>query len=473
MKDGRDNIIAPLPWQRSLSARFFALTLLSILVIEAVIFLPSVSSFRNMWLEQRAEAGRLAALALEAAPSRMVSKELRDNLLESAELLSVSEIQDDMRVQLLAPPAPIKGTPYHVDLMDDDSIGRLLEVLGTPFAPDDRLLVVTAKGPGEDRLIEYVVPQAPLKRAVQAFTQRIAFLSLTISACAGLIMYLTLLFTVVRPLRRVTRSVEQFRENPESWTRRLPSTQRGDEIGRAQNALADMEEAVAESFRQRKHLADLGTAVAKINHDLRNSLASAQIISDTMSQSQDPRVAKSAPRLERALQRAIQLATDTLDYGKAQPQAPQLELTNIHSVLREAAMEALGGFHKVHFNCAVPPSALTMADPEHLHRLLANLIRNAAEAMDGQSTPQTMSASLDGEALLIRDTGPGIPDSVRASIFTPFKTTRGRNGSGLGLVIAKELAEGMGFDLSIAETGPRGTTFRITMPLLDAVPENA
>ena len=276
-------------------------------------------------------------------------------------------------------------------------------------------------------------------------------------------------FLVVRPMRRVTLSAEQFRDDPGAWTRRLPPTSRRDEIGRAQNALADMEETVATSFRNRAHLAELGTAVAKINHDLRNSLASAQLVSDVLARSEDPRVQKAAPRLERALERAISLATQTLDYGKATPQAARMEPVSLHAMLEESAAEALAIHSGVGWDNKVPANIKVSADPDHLHRIISNLVRNAAEAMAPQAEGGSrIIASLSPQGLDLADTGPGLPDSARENLFKPFAGSSRSSGTGLGLVIARELAQGMGGDLVLANTGPEGTVFRLSLPGLGA-----
>ena len=279
-------------WFESLS---FALTLGSVLLVEALIFLPSASGFRNSWLNERVQAARTAALALDASPSRNVSDELSDQLLMSAEVLAVTEIEDDMRFQLLPAQQPIEGETHSIDMRGTTMMGRSFAAMGAFFAPSDRILVIQADGSAPGRVLEIVVPQAPLKAAISAYARRVAALSLLIALVAAGIIYVMLHFLVVRPMRRVTLSAEQFRDDPGAWSRRLPPTARRDEIGRAQNALADMEETVANSFRNKTHLAELGTAVAKINHDLRNSLASAQLVSDVLASSEDPRVQKAAP----------------------------------------------------------------------------------------------------------------------------------------------------------------------------------
>ena len=457
-------------WFDSLSFRLFGLTILAILVVEAFIFVPSATGQRNDWLTERIEAARIASLALEASPGRSVSEELSARLLDHAEVWGVAELDmdDEMRFQLLPPQMPLNGEFHALDMREAGPIDRVANMFGAFFAPDDRILVVTAKGTEEDRIIEVLLPQAPMKAELQSYASRIAGLSLFIAFAAATIIYVLLHLLVVRPMQRVTLSVEQFRMDPGSWTRRLPHTKRRDEIGRAQNALADMESAVADSFRQRSHLAELGTAVAKINHDLRNSLASAQLVSDSLARSEDVRVQKAAPRLERALTRAITLATDTLDYGKAMPQPAEPEQIDLKQALDEAADEALAAWPSVEFINNVHMLEHVLADPDHLHRIAANLIRNAAEAMSAAgSDPSRIFVSLESGTIVFTDTGPGLPEKAAANLFTPFAATTRQSGTGLGLVIARELAQSMGGDLTLAETGPEGSVFHLTLPPQD------
>jgi signal transduction histidine kinase len=452
-------------WYHGLSFRLFGFTLAAILFVEGLIFVPSASGARTAWLNERLQAARIAALALDAAPSRMVSEELAQQLLHNAEVLSVAEIEDDMHIQLLDSNMDIDGSYYPLDMMETTMTSRVRNVVGAFLAPKDRILVITAEGSAPGRVIEVVVPQAPLKTDLIAYGRRILALSFLIALIAASVIYVLLHFMVVRPMARVTASVEQFRMDPGGWTRRLKPTTRRDEIGRAQNALSDMEEAVADAFRQRAHLAELGTAVAKINHDLRNSLASAQLVSDTLARSEDPRVQKAAPRLERALTRAINLASETLDYGKAAPQPADMQPVSLRGAIEEAAAEALIAWPEVEFVDELPSARIIEADPEHLHRLATNLIRNAAEAMvAGASLPKRITVSLTREGLDFTDTGPGLPDASRANLFKPFAASTRKTGTGLGLVIARELAVGMGGDLVLASTGPDGTTFRLILP---------
>lgn len=449
-------------WYHSLSFRLFTLTLASILLVELLIFLPSASNARTNWIETRVEAARTAALALEAAPARMVSKELSDELLASAEVLGVAELVPDVdggrRVQLLPARDLGEGEIVRVDLFSRSMSGSMSEAIATLFAPDDRVLLVTAPGSSFGRTIEVLMDEAPLKSELSAFAWRIFFLSLLISVIIATLLFALLYALVVKPMQRVTQSVEQFSENPGSWTRLLPQTSRKDEIGRAQNALVDMEEAVSESFRQRGRLAELGEAVAKITHDLRNSLGVAQMVSDSLAKSEDPRVQSAAPRLERALRRAIKLATQTLEYGKSDTPEADLQEFNLFDAVEEAAQEGLNGHDQIDWVNDVPPATRVKADPEHLHRIAGNLIRNAAQAIE---TDGEISAIWEDGALLIADSGPGLPPLARENLFTPFAGSSKRDGTGLGLAISRDLARSMGGDLELESSDETGTVFKI------------
>ncbi|MCR9077501.1 MAG: HAMP domain-containing histidine kinase [Hyphomonadaceae bacterium] len=450
-----------LRWRDSLSFRLFLIAIASVLVVEALIFIPSATNFRNNWLEDQIEAGRLAALALEAAPSRMVSEELEQDLLESAMVLAVAELYDERRDMILNPGQEICCTRKIILFDETPDFSEISDTLGTFFAPKDRFLVLRAAGSRPGRAIEIVVDESGLRGELEDYGRNILVLSLIISAFTGGLIYLMLVMTVVRPIRRVTQSVEQIGDEPGSWKRRLSPTPRGDEIGRAQNALSDMEEAVSNAFRQQERLAQLGEAVAKINHDLRNSLATAQLVSDSLSRSEDPRVAKSLPRLERALERAINLASDTLKYGRSSVPDSNIQNVRLFDIAEEAAAEALAAYGDVTFNNEVDLQANAKADPDHLHRICANLIRNAAEAMDGKGA---ISIGYDGAALSVADNGPGLPEQARTNLFKAFAGSTRRDGTGLGLALSRDLARAMGGDLELGETGESGTRFVIFLP---------
>src|SRR5439155_12183337 len=97
---------------------------------------------------------------------------------------------------------------------------------------------------------------------------------------------------------------------------------RRDEVGRAETEHERMQADLAAALNSRARPAALGEAVAKINHHLKNMLTSAQIASERLAALKDPKVTQALPRLERALDRAVKLASGVLAYGKTQEDAP-------------------------------------------------------------------------------------------------------------------------------------------------------
>jgi len=267
----------------------------------------------------------------------------------------------------------------------------------------------------------------------------------------------------------LTRAIERFRDRPEDVSIAFPRSARGDEIGRAQRAAADMAEQVRNALRQNERLAALGAAVARIGHDLRNMLSTAQLVADRLRNSEDPEVKRLMPRLERTIDRAAGLASSTLKYGRADEKAPELERVDVAVAAEDAAADVLAGFDDVRFRADVEPRLACIADPEHLHRILVNLMRNAAQAMSAQTRDKVLvvrGLRIEGRCEIeVIDRGPGVREALQPRLFEPFVSAAPEaGGTGLGLAIARELTRAMGGELELTRTGAEGAIFRITLP---------
>src|SRR5262249_29741447 len=153
---------------------------------------------------------------------------------------------------------------------------------------------------------------APLRNAMLRDSINILLLSLVISGITAALVFVALHLILVRPMRRITANIMQFRDDPENPARVIATSSRDDEIGLAERELSGMQRDLASMLQQKSHLAALGLAVSKINHDLRNLLTSAQLFSEGLASSPDPRVQRFAPKLMRALERAIAFCESTL-----------------------------------------------------------------------------------------------------------------------------------------------------------------
>jgi signal transduction histidine kinase len=456
-------------WPGGLSARLLLLTTLFVMVGTLMSLGPSVAAYEESWLTDRVRLAEVASLAVEAAPAGVVSDKMASKLLEGAGVISVSVQSEGVRRLLLAAPR-LSRTPLLVDLRDRnlfDRLGAVTRTLG--FGAPETLRVVARPQFRSGDFVEIVVPEAPLRRDVGAYLGRQMLTAAGVAVIAGLLVYFSLNTFLVRPMQRITLAMERFRARPEDPAARLPLSHRRDEIGRAEAELARMQEDLSHALQSRARLAALGEAVAKINHDLRNMLTSARLASERLAGSGDPQVAQALPRLERALDRAAKLTENVLAYGRSEEPEPERVALPLAPAAHAAAEDAGLSADGVAFALDDPEHVSVWADPDQLHRILLNLLRNARQAIvQGTRTTGRVVAAARSEDGLVRidviDDGPGLPERVKARLFLPFSGSAKPEGSGLGLAIARELARAHGGDLELARSGPEGATFRLTLP---------
>lgn len=461
----RERLHFPAP--DGLSWRLLLLTVGFTFAVEALIIAPSAASFHERWLLDRLQSAELASVGVEALPYSAVEDATAEQLLTIGGVQAV--VVGDQGVRRLLLQAPnLPRTPDVIDLRRRNVGARLLDPWRTLFGHPDRSIRVQARPRYRSGdFIEVLAPAQPLKLELRAFLLNSLLVSLLISAVAGGLLYAALAFLVLQPLRRVTRSIEHFATNPE--TEGEPPSTRNDEIGRVERELARMQEEVRLSLRSRARLVALGQAVAKINHDLRNMLTSAQIASERLAASPDPQVARVLPRLERALGRAAALASNVLEYGRSEEPAPQRTRIALAAAVKAAAEDAGLEADGVRLTRTIPGRLGVNADADQLHRILVNLMRNARQAIEASGRHKgvvRVSAIHDGDTCVIRvsDDGPGITARMSERLFEPFVSGGGPDGTGLGLTISRELAANHGGDLRLVDTGPGGTTFELRLP---------
>ncbi len=460
-------------WPGGLSARLLVLTIVFAALGGAVAIPPTLAAYEKQWLLDRVRGAELASLAPDVAPDRVVSEKLKTQLLGAAgvEIVAVSTL-DGSRQIVFASTRPSE-TPYQVDLRNRAAGLGAFAPFQTLFGKEGRRVRVVAEPRFRDDadFIEFVAVDTELKRVLASYLWRQVAIVAFVSALAGVLVFFALNLFLVRPMQRITNAMERFRADPEDPEARVILSGRRDEIGRAEAELDRMQADLRIALNARARLAALGEAVAKINHDLRNMLTSAQLASERLAALKDPQVSQALPRLERALDRAVKLASDVLTYGKTQEAAPEPRRVRLAEAVEEAAEEARLSDKHVRLDCEVKPAVEIVADPDQLHRMLVNLLRNAREAIEhqtGRRTAGRVAVSLreqGGMSLVtVSDNGPGLPERARQRLFQPFAGSGRPEGAGLGLAIARELAQGHGGDLSLAETGPKGTAFVLRLP---------
>ena len=448
---------------KSLSARLLVLTVFFVMVSEVLIFVPSVARYRMTYFENRLAAGYLATLALQASPTGRLDQGLVDKLLARVGAQGVGLRRADGTVLRLDPTQP-PPSDFTIDLTHPDIWLAIRGSFRTLFGSRDRMLrVVGPTGPGRADTAEVLLDEKPLRNELWDFGLRILELSAVISLVTATLVYLSLQWLLVRPMRRITASMIEFREDPEDATRVIPASRRTDEIGVAERELAVMQKTVRQALAQRARLAALGTAVTKINHDLRNILATARLVTDGLTASAAPEVRRVAPRLIEAIDRAIALCTSTLDFSRegAPPLAPSRFA--LDALIGEIGPGLAVSREDLAIECTIPPDLAVSADRDQLYRVFLNLARNAVEA--GARRLRFAAAQEDGTiAIVIADDGPGLPPKARENLFRPFFGSARPGGSGLGLAIARELLRAHGGELNLVSSTATGTAFRLTLP---------
>ena len=455
---------------RSLSGRFLLLTIIFVMLAEVLIFVPSIARFRLDYLAERLERSQIASLTLLATSNDMVDPDLEVELLSNAGVLSIALRRDDFRELVLALPMP-EMVQETFDLRNTSAMTLMRDALKTMFITDNRVVRIIGEPVKAGGLeIEATLYETPLKQAMLEYGRNIFWLSLLISVITAAMLFLAVRRFIVRPISRVVNSMVRFQDAPEDVNSIIVPDANISELRGAEIALMDMQSRISGSLKQKERLAQLGGAVAKVSHDLRNMLTTAQLLTDRIEVSEDPAVAKTAPKLVNSLNRAINLCEQTLTFGKAEEAAPSPShfplMQTIDDVLQSEGLRDTSG--KVRYEVEVPDGLAVYADPEQLFRVIINLARNARQAIENATEGGVVTframAGEDATIIDVCDNGPGLPKKAQEKLFKPFEGGTRREGTGLGLTIAAELVRGHGGSLELVRTGADGTEFRIMMP---------
>lgn len=452
----------------TLSGRFLVLTIIFVMLAEVFIFVPSIARFREDYLLERLERAQLASLALEA--DAFLAPELETELLKNAEVYNVVLRRNEVRQLALSSPIPLPVSATY-DMRDPSAWVLIRDAMMTLVKGEEEVIrVMGTPVQGGGSLIEITMAQMPLRDAMLIYGRNVLYLSLFISIITAALLFVAVRFLLVRPITTLVDQMERYAAAPEDARQIIEPKESVKELRAAEVALQSMENQLTGALRQKDRLAQLGGAVAKVSHDLRNILTSAQLFTDRIESSEDPLVKRMAPKLVGSLTRAVNLCETTLAFGRVdepQPTLGRLPLANLVDELLEGERLATGDA-QVTFVHDVPADMVVRADGEQIFRVLSNLVRNARQAIMATHQPGqiTICGHEDDSSWWIEvvDTGPGLPKRARDNLFKPFEGGARKGGTGLGLVIAGDLIRGHGGRLELARTDETGTAFAIQLP---------
>ena len=468
--------------RRSLSSRLLLLVAGFVLLAELVLLVPSVSKQRLDWLDARLEAAYLVGLALDSPGGEMIAPETAEQLFATANILGVTLERDDMRMPIMTSRLTEEQARVmrFVRIDGSSAAEHISDAWTTLLSTGDHSIRVIGKpkyaGGGA---VDMFVSQAALRRDLIIYARNVLLLSLVISTLTAALLFWFLDELIVAPVKRLTRNMEAFEADPDNESLILRPSARDDEIGHAERSLENMERRLTTLLRERQRLAALGAGISKISHDLRNILASAQLMSDRLASSEDPRVRKLTPRLISSLDRAIALSRDTLSYARMEPSALKKERILLRPLIDDIFDDAAS--MQVSLVNEVAEDVALNADPTQLYRALFNLVRNAVDAQSrddageaaaptGEVRISTRQEDAPGTGatrlvIVVGDKGPGLPQKAIDHLFEPFKGSFKPGGSGLGAAIAYEIARAHGGDLKLARNSAEGAEFALSLPV--------
>jgi signal transduction histidine kinase len=230
---------------------------------------------------------------------------------------------------------------------------------------------------------------------------------------------------------------------------------------------------------EEEKLAAIGTATARILHQIKNPLQTIVLHADIL---QDERIV-SEPHQRREVceaivgesERLVAMLDELSVYASGSRRTLNRRPLRLDELVRQVAdVEAREAAETgLTVDARGIGEATVNGDAYYLRQVFENLVRNAREAMDGQDEPPRLWVSVarqgaDAE-VRVTDNGPGIAPENLPRIFQPFVSTKGK-GMGLGLAICRDIVEGHGGRMEVESALGEGTTFTVTLPLYAEAP---
>ncbi|TQS73480.1 HAMP domain-containing histidine kinase [Rhodobacteraceae bacterium] len=454
----------------SLSGRFLILTTIFVVLAELLILLPGIATYRDNYLLTRLERAQIASLSLLATDQSTIDPDLETELLSNAGVFNVVLRRDAVRQLVLSSPIPEPISETY-DIRDASLWSRIRESLQVLVDPEKHIIRVIGEPVQQGgQVIEITLDTEPMRVGMVEYGLRLLTLSAVISAITAVLLFALVQRLMVTPIKRLVAHMAAYSQAPEDNRRIIQPNARIQELRVAEDALADMQTQLTAALRQKERLAQLGQAVAKISHDLRNILTTAQLFADRMESSEDPVVKRAAPKLMNSIGRAVNLCETTLAFGKAEEPPPSLSRFMLAPLVSEVveSEQSPADEAQIDFIIDIAPNLTIRADREQLYRVISNLVRNARQALEATNAPGSIEIGA-GEApdewwLRVQDTGPGLPEKTREHLFQPFTGGSRKGGTGLGLAISAELIRGHGGHLELVRSDENGTQFLLHLP---------
>jgi len=451
-----------------LTLLFFAITLAAVGFVYVYLAPQLESSLRAEKLRSLEQAANAYSGRLNN-PIDLSERQLNSSVRAAAERTSTRVTLLSVRSEDPPDTYVISDSNQETDISDlqfgvaDQAVATRKVVTGTEHSDDGELGQAAKPLFSDEKVRRVVVFSAPLADVAD----NVALVRRQILVAGGLGLLLALIASTV-VARAISRRVQALEEGAGRVARgdfsaRFPDY--GDELGKLATALDDMQRQLAQLDSARKRF------IATASHELRTPLFSLGGFLELMEDEDLDEETRRAflRQVREQTQRLQKLATDLLDLSRLEAGSLELrpEPTDVGSLARAVVAEFAPAIaaHDSQLELRIARTPIEAdCDPERVAQVLRILVNNALTHTPPGTGLVVSAARQNGTLrLAVRDDGPGI-DGDLERVFEPFYTSDDAQGSGLGLTIARELAERMSGRLDV-HTTPAGTTFALRLPI--------
>lgn len=325
----------------------------------------------------------------------------------------------------------IDGGRATLDLSHEGTVAGLSAALSAVVAAPQGPLIVTAAGWTHG----VAVASRPLTLALRRYVLWFLLDSLPLLALAGVLL--------VAAMRAASHAEHQLSGDPDAGKR---------------TAQPDLQQEAQTAQWREARLAALSTAVGRASHDLRGVLSPALLTAERLQMSGDPAIKHGADVLIRAIEKAADVMKQCVGQVREYPVLPGKAQQRLRPLIEQAAEQTRTAYPTLAVENAVSDDYDVDADRDRLVLAVTLLLRSGGDA---SARRVRVSADLEANEVLITisDDGSGLSDALATAPFLPFA-----GANGMRLATARELIRAHGGDVSVLETGPDGTSFRLVLP---------
>ena len=350
-----------------------------------------------------------------------------------------------------------------VQMLDLRAPWRYRAFYRLPYAKTQKHLILIGYEKKEEKKIMIYEGEHPYLNSSTLIKCLLAVTLFAVTLATLLLLWFRQKF--INPLHDTVQAIHRFTDDPNNLMTMLIASDRADEIGFLQRELTRMQVMYRISLKQYQHLAALGAAVTKINHDLKGLLSTALLAGEQINKSVDPKTRKKIRLFVTIVERTIKLCEQLLSYVREEKKPTFITRVDLNILLKSLSADLrISAKGETKIRTQLQDTRPIQGNADNLYRAFRNIGQNAIEA---KAQELTIRSKGDGKHVHVSfiDNGQGLSIEASKSLFKAFAHSSKAGGSGLGLSISQDLIKQHGGSLTLAKSGVKGTTFHCVFPI--------